>query len=175
MLRSQKEGIVTEIQRSIHDAQAVILTTFSGLSVEKMTALRNALRQIGCEYRVVKNTLIKKASQETGLEQLGKYFVGSSAVVFAREDPIGACRALREFRKENTQVEVKGGMLEGRVLSASDIDTLANLPGKEVLLVKLLFLLRAPQQRLANVLGGVPHRLVLVLDAIRRRKESQSE
>jgi large subunit ribosomal protein L10 len=175
VLRSQKEGIVTEIQKSIHDAQAVILTTFSGLNVEKMTSLRNALRQIGCEYRVVKNTLIKKASQQTLLEQLAKHFTGSSAVVIARKNPIGACRALREFKKEHTQVEVKGGMLEGRILSASDIDALASLPAKEVLLGKLLFLLRAPHQRLANVLGGLPQKLVLVLDAIRRKKESQSE
>ncbi|MFH0812834.1 MAG: 50S ribosomal protein L10 [Pseudomonadota bacterium] len=171
MLRKQKEKIVTELHDSIKDSRAVILTTFFGLNVKKMTDLRTALRGVGSEYRVVKNALLRKASCETDLERLDGHFVGSSAVVFAREDPIRVCKVLKEFKKEHTQVEIKGGILEGRVLSPNDVDELANLPGREVLLAKFLFLLRAPQQRLVNVLIGVPQKLVRVLDAIRQKKE----
>ena len=172
MLRRQKEKIVTEINDQIKASRLAILTTFTGLNVGKMTGLRNSLREVGSEYRIVKNTLIKKAAHDTDLECLGKYFVGSSAVILANGDPVRPCKVLKEFIKEYPQVEVKGGVLDGKALSVNEVNELASLPSREVLLARLLFLLQASKQGLVKVLVGVPQKLVQVLEAIRQKKES---
>jgi large subunit ribosomal protein L10 len=171
VLRREKESIVTELHERIKDSRFVILTTFNGMNVEKMTDLRNRLRKVGGTYRVVKNTLLKRAAQETDLQVLEECLVGSSAIIIAENDPIGPCKVLREFRKESQQVEVKRAVLEGRVLTQVEVEELATLPSRAVLLSKLLFLLKAPQQRLVSVLAGVPQKFVRVLDAIRQQKE----
>lgn len=171
MLRREKESIVTELHDRIKDARFVILTTFTGMNVEKMTQLRNQLRKAGGSYRVVKNTLLKRAAQETGLQVLDDHFVGSSAIILVKNDPIAPCKVLKEFRKEYEQVEIKRAVLEGRMLTQGEVEELATLPGKPVLLSKLLFLLNAPPQRLVSVLAGVPQKFVRVLEAIRQKKE----
>jgi len=173
VLRRQKEKIINEIRDQMQDSHLVILSTFTGLNVEKITKLRKSLRGVESNYRVVKNTLINKAVKNTELESLEKFFTGSSAVIFAKGDPSRPCKVLKEFKKEHEQLEVKGGMFEGRVLFKKDIEELADLPSREVLLVKFLFLLQTPQQRLVNVLMGVPQKLVQVLEAIKQKKESQ--
>jgi large subunit ribosomal protein L10 len=173
VLRRQKEKIINEIRDQIHDSHLVILTTFTGLNVEKITKLRKSLREVESNYRVVKNTLITKAIKDTDLESLEKFFTGSSAVIFAKGDPSRPCKVLKEFKKDHEQLEIKGGMFEGRMLLKKDIEGLADLPSREVLLAQFLFLLRAPQQRLVTVLIGVPQKLVRVLEAIKQKKESQ--
>jgi large subunit ribosomal protein L10 len=173
VLRKQKEKIVSELHEQIKDSRLIIFTTYTGLNVENMTNLRSSLREAESGFRVVKNTLIKKAAQKTDLESLGeKYFEGPSAILFTSGDPIKPCKVLQEFIKEHKQVEIKGGMLDGKVLSIDEIKELASLPSKEVLLVRLLFLLQASKQGLVNVLMGVPQKLVLVLEEIRKKKES---
>lgn len=172
MLRKQKENIVTELHEYIKDSRLVVLSSFTGLNVEKMTDLRKSLQEVESTYRVVKNTLIKKAAQGTNLESIKGSFVGSSAVIFTKGEPTRPCKIIKEFKKENEQIKIKGGVLEGKALSEKDIDELANLPSREVLLAKLLFFLRAPQQRLVNVFSGVSQRLVRVLEAIRKKRES---
>ena len=172
MLRRQKETIINEIRNQIQDSQLVILSTFTGLNVEKMTKLRNSLREVESNYRVVKNTLIHKAVKGTDLESLKKFFVGSSAVIFAKGDPSRPCKVIKEFKKENEQLEIKGGIFEGRILFKNEIEGLADLPSREILLSKIFFLLRTPHQRLVNVLVGVPQKFVRALEAIRQKKES---
>jgi len=173
VLRKQKEKIVNELHEQIKGSRLIIFTTYTGLNVENMTNLRSSLREAESGFRVVKNTLMKKAAQETDLEHLEeKYFEGPSAILFTSGDPIKPCKVLQEFIKENKQVEIKGGILDGKVLSIDKIKELASLPSREVLLVKLLFLLQASKQGLVNVLMGVPQRLVMVLEAIKKKKES---
>lgn len=172
MLRKQKEKIINDIRDRAHGANLVILSTFTGLNVEKITKLRKSLRGVESSYRVVKNTLINKAVKDTELESLGKLFTGSSAVIFAKGDPSRPCKVLKEFKKENDQLEIKGGMFEGRILSGKDIEGLADLPSREVLLAKLLFVLKSPHQRLVTVMSGVSQKLVQVLEAIKQKKES---
>lgn len=171
MLRREKESIVTELHDRIKDSRFVILTTFTGMSVEKITQLRNQLRKVGGTYRVVKNTLLKRAAQETDLQVMDDHFVGSSAIIIVTNDPIGPCKVLKEFRKESEQVEIKRAVLQGRLLTQQEVEELATLPSKEVLLSKLLFLLNAPPQRLVSVLAGVAQKFVRVLEAIRQEKE----
>jgi len=172
VLRRQKEKIVTEIHDHIKASRLAILTTFTGLDVDKMTGLRNSLREVDSEYRVVKNTLIKRAAHDTDLECLEECFIGSSAVIFTNGDPVRPCKVLKEFIKAHTQVEVKGGVLDGKALSVNEVDELASLPSREVLLARLLFLLQASKQGLVKALVGVPQKLVQVLEAIRQKKES---
>ena len=172
MLRRQKEKIVNEIRDKLHDSHFVILSAFTGLNVEKMTRLRNSLREADCSYHVVKNTLINKAVKDTSLGALEKFFIGPSAVIFSKGEPSRPCKIIKEFKKENEQFEIKGGMLEGRVLSKKEIEGIADLPSREVLIAKMLFLLRSPHQRLVNVLMGVPQKLVRVLEATKQKKET---
>jgi large subunit ribosomal protein L10 len=172
VLRRQKEKIINEIRDQMQDSHLVILSTFTGLNVEKTTKLRKSLRGVESNYRVVKNTLINKAVKDTELESLENFFTGSSAVIFAKGDPSRPCKVLKDFKKEHKELEIKGGMLEGRVLFKKDIEGLADLPSREVLLAKFLFLLKAPHQKMVNVLMGVPQKLVQVLQAIKQKKES---
>ena len=173
MLRRQKEEIVSELHDRIKDSRLVVFTTFGGMNVEKMTELRNSLREADSGYRVVKNTLIKKAADDTDLENLGAdCFEGPSAMLFTNGDPIRPCKVLKEFMKGHEQLVVKGGVLDGAILSGEKVNELADLPSREVLLSKLFYLLRAPMQGLVNVLTGVPQALVHVLEAIRQEKEA---
>ena len=173
MLRKQKEKIVAEIQDQIKDSRLLILSTFTGLNVDKATQLRKSLREAASNYRVVKNTLMRKAAQGTELESLAEHFVGSSALIFTKEDPVQPCKVVKVFRKENEQVEIKGAVFEGKVLGKDEIEAIADLPSKEVLIAKFLFLLKSPQHRLVNVLAGVARNFVQVLEAIKQKKENQ--
>jgi len=172
VLPKEKEKVVTEIRERIKDSRLIILTTFSGLDVEKITNIRSSLREVGGRYQVVKNTLIKRAARETVLESMEKYFQGPLAVIFSDGDPIKPCKVLREFTKDHTQVEIKGGILDNKVISLDEIKELAVLPSREILLVQFLSLLKSPHQKIVRVLGGVPQKLVRVLDLIRQKKES---
>lgn len=172
MLPIEKEKVVTEIREHIKDSRLIILTTFSGLDVEKITNIRNSLREVGGRYQVVKNTLIKRAARETVLESMEKYFQGPLAVIFSDGDPIKPCKVLKEFIKEHTQVEIKGGILDNKVISLDEIKELAVLPSREILLAQFFSLLKSPQQKIVMVLGGVSQKLVRVLDLIRQKKES---
>lgn len=173
MLRRQKEEIVSELHDRIKDSRLVVFTTFGGMDVEKMTELRNSLRETDSGYRVVKNTLIKKAAGDTDLENLGAdCFEGPSAMLFTSGDPIQPCKVLKEFMKGHDQLVIKGGVLDGTILSGEKVRELADLPSREVLLSKLFFLFRAPTQGFVNVLTGVPQALVRALEAIRQEKEA---
>jgi len=115
---------------------------------------------------------MKKAVKGTDLEAVERFLVGPSAVIFAKGEPSKPCKIIKEFKKENEQLEIKGGVFTGKVLSKKEIEELADLPGREVLIAKLLLLFRSPQQRLVNVLIGVPQKLVQVLEAIKKKKEA---
>ena len=173
MLRRQKETIVTELHDRIKDSRLLVFTTFGGMDVAKMTELRNSLREADSGYRVVKNTLLKKAATNADVDCLeaAVWLEGPSAMLFTSGDPIRPCKILQEFIKRHEQMVIKGGVLDGKILSGEKINELADLPGREVLLSKLFFVLRASTQGLVNVLTGVPQALVHVLEAIRQEKE----
>jgi len=172
VLRKQKQEIIDEIREQIQGSPLIIFSTFTGLNVEKITQLRRLLREVNSSYRVVKNTLMKKAVKGTDLEAVERFLVGPSAVIFAKGEPSKPCKIIKEFKKENEQLEIKGGVFTGKVLSKKEIEELADLPSREVLIAKLLLLFRSPQQRLVNVLIGVPQKLVQVLEAIKKKKEA---
>lgn len=173
MNRTSKQQLVTELTEKLANAQAVFLTDFRGMNVEQATQLRNDLRKVNTEYRVVKNTLLERATRDTDKASLSEHFTGPTAVAFTSEDPVATARILARYAKEQQNVfRLKGGVLSGKSLTVADITALAELPSREVLIAKLLGTLNAPAANFVGVLAAVPGSFVRALDAIRRQKEA---
>ena len=174
MDRRTKEQVAAELHEKLKESKMAIFANFSGLSVGKMTELRNALRKSDAEIKVVKNTLLRIASQETPYGAMQEHFKGPLAVTLNSGDIVQSTKALVEFAKKNAEIEIKGGMLEGKFLTTEQLGQLAELPSREVLLGKLLSIFVAAQTQLVNVLSAVPRGFVQVLDAYRVKKEPEN-
>jgi large subunit ribosomal protein L10 len=172
--RRTKELVVAELHEKLLGAPMAVFANFSGMDVAKMTELRNALRKCDTELKVVKNTLLKIAARETPYEVLEEQLNGPLAIALNRGDVIQPTKILVAFAKKNAEFELRGGMLDGKNLSRKDLDILAELPSREVLLGKLLSVFVAVQTSLVGVLSAVPRTFVRVLDAYRERKESEN-
>ena len=175
MNRREKERVVSELHERLQDFTCIIFTDYRGLNVEEITRLRRQLREASVEYRVVKNTLMRLATKETSLEGLSELLVGPTAMAISSDDPLAPARLLTEFSKEMPKLEIKGGLVEGRVVGPGEIEGLAKLPGKEVLLGNLLRLFKGGQFRLVSVLSAHLMRLVQVLEAIRTARQGEEE
>lgn len=173
--RSEKERVVSELHQKLQELRAVIVTDYRGLNVEEITRLRRQLQEASVEYRVVKNTLMRLASKETSVAQLSGLFVGPTAMAFSNDDPLAPARVLLEFNKDIPMLEIKGGLVEGRVVGPHEITAMAKLPGREVLLGNLLRLFTAGQLHLVNVLSAHIRRLVQVLETIRITRQGEEE
>jgi large subunit ribosomal protein L10 len=141
--------------------------------VEKDQQLRRQLREAQLSYRVVKNTLAQRAVEGTPLEALRDHFTGPTAIAYSEHDAVGMAKVLTKFAKENPVFTFKAGVVEGRVIAVKDVEALANMPSKEELLGKLLFLLNAQAQRLAVALAGTARNLAVVLNEVAKQKEAQ--
>ena len=169
---AQKAAMVEKISERMKRSQALILTDFRGLNVASMTRLRRRLKEVGAEYLVAKNTLIRRAVHPLGTNgAFGTLLEGPTALCFAYQDPTVVVKALAEFARENPNLKMKGGWLGGRVLSAQEVNMLADLPPREVLLARVLGGMQAPISSLLFVLNGTVRQLVLTLEAIRKQKE----
>lgn len=167
-----KQPIVQEIKAKLEESKGAVLTDYRGLNVAEVTDLRNRLRQAGIEYKVVKNTLTRLAANEIGLEGLDAYLEGPTAIAYGVEDPVAPAKILSEFAKEHKNLEIKAGIIEGKVIDFAGVKALAELPSKEVLLAKVLGGMQSPLYGFANVLQGNLRNLVYVLDAVRKTKEA---
>ncbi|HDP70233.1 MAG TPA: 50S ribosomal protein L10 [Actinobacteria bacterium] len=172
MARSEKVVAVEEIREKIGNAKIVVLVDFTGLNVHQVGELRNALREKGVEYRVFKNTLICIAAKDKKLEGLDEFLVGSTALVLGYDDELVAPKLMAKFSKEHGVLKVKGGILQGKVIDASRVKKLANLPPYEELLAKLMGSMQSPISGFTNVLAGPLRGLVNVLDAVGKQKAS---
>lgn len=150
----------------------VILTDYKGLDVEAMTELRAKLREAQVEYQVIKNTMLRLASEGTGAEAIKDSFVGPSAIAMSYEDPVAPAKILTAFAKDHDKLEIKIGVLDGRVLDVSAIKALADLPSREQLLATVLSAMNAVPTALVTALNDVPRRMVNVLQAIKDQKEA---
>jgi large subunit ribosomal protein L10 len=171
LLRQEKERIVEELQMSLGGTKVAILSDYRGLSVAEMTALRSKLREADVKYRVLKNALIRLALKDTDLEPLIDHINGPTAVAFSHDDPISPAKILQEFAKQQPKLEIKGGMVEGRLLDQAGVKKLAEIPGREVLLGRLVSVLGARPTHLVFVLSFNLQRLLHVLNAIRLQKQ----
>ncbi len=169
--RKQKEEEITILKTELAEAGNAFVVSFQGLTVEKDQQLRRQLREAQLSYRVVKNTLARRALGETPLKDISDDFTGPTAVAYSKTDPVSLAKILTKFAKENSQFTFKAGVVEGRVISIKDVDALATMPSKEELISKLMFLLNAQAQRLVTALAGTARNLAIVVNEIAKQKE----
>jgi len=170
----EKKQVVEEIKNRLQKSQGVVLTDYRGLNVAEVTELRAKLREAGIEFKVLKNTLTRIAAGEVGLKGLDPYLEGPTAIAFGIEDPIAPAKILSEFARTHKALEIKGGILENRVIDVKEVKALADLPSKEVLLAKLLGAMQSPLYGFAGTLQGLLRNLVYVLDAVREKKAAEA-
>jgi len=170
MVKKEKELKVEELTNKIKRNSGIVLTEYQGLTVAEISELRSQLRNIKCEYTVVKNTLSRIALKNAGLEDFSKYFEGPTAITIENGDPVAPAKILMNFAKTHAKLKIKAGVLENRVISASEIKVLSELPSKEVLIAKLLGTIQAPISKLVNVLAANIRSIVNVLDAIKKKQ-----
>lgn len=172
MKLEEKKQITEELHERFARSKIVILTDYKGLNVTDLNALRRKLREAGIEYRVAKNSLLARASENTEVVLMKDQFKGPSAVAMSFEDPVAPAKVLVDFAKENKKFEVKFGVLNGKVLDAKAIEALSALPSREVLLSKLLSVFNAVPTSFVRVISGVPRNFLNVLNAIKEQKEA---
>jgi large subunit ribosomal protein L10 len=161
--RAKKAEQVEELGRELKNASSMIVATYSKLTVAQDYELRKTLRGAGAKYRVVKNTLVERAAQGTKGAPVLKDLSGVTSIAFTEGDPVALAKALAKYIKDNPELTFKAGMVEGRVVSIQEIESLATMPSKDELYSRLLFLLNAPAQRLATAVNAVGRDLAVVL------------
>ena len=170
---AQKEASVAELTKNFEDSTAVLLTEYRGLTVANLKELRNSIRQ-DAEYAVVKNTLTKIAAQRAGVEGLDDELKGPSAIAFVHGDPVAVAKGLRAFAKANPLLVIKGGYFDGAALTADEVNKLADLESREVLLAKLAGAMKASLTKAAYVFNALPSKAVRTVDALREKQETAS-
>jgi len=163
--KEEKQDVIKELHEKFARAKSAVLTGYSGINVEQITELRSKLRQSKVEYRVVKNTLARKAAEGTGLEALKDYFVGPIGIALGYDDPVAPAKVLQEFSKSQQKLELKVGVLEGKLLKQADVKALASLPSLNALRGKIVGLLQAPASRIVGVLQAPGGQVARVLRA----------
>ena len=174
---SAKQAVVAQLKEQLESAKGVVLTSYKGLTVAQDTELRRELREAGVSYHVVKNTMLRIAAKEAGIEGIEEHLEGTTAFAFSMEDAVAPAKVICSFIKKNKLEDaevltVKVGMVEGKVIGVDEVKALAALPSREELIAKLLGSMNAPISNTVNVLQGVIRNAVYVLDAIRSQKES---
>ncbi|MBF0189019.1 MAG: 50S ribosomal protein L10 [Magnetococcales bacterium] len=170
MNRNQKEQVIAEVRSGLETSSVAYVTHYRGLNVDEMTELRSKMRETGAKMRVVKNTLTKRAIKGTDFEPITDLLEGPTAITWS-DDPAGPAKVLTEFAKDHDKLVVLGGVLDGNALQVSEIEALAKLPSREVLLAQLMGVMNGPVQGIVNVLSAVPGGFVRALDQIRQQKE----
>ncbi|MCP4021711.1 MAG: 50S ribosomal protein L10 [Desulfobacteraceae bacterium] len=169
---SQKKELIDRLASELSESEITIIVDYKGLDVLKMTDLRAQLRNEGVFIEVVKNTLLERASEGTDAALMKEFFKGPNALVLSKSDPVAPAKILAGFAKDNEQLEIKAGALNGKLLTPEEIKHLAKMPSKEELLGKFVFGLNQVPTSLVQVLSGVPRAFVNVLSAIKDQKEA---
>lgn len=168
--RAAKQAVVNEVEDKFKRSSAAVLTDYRGLNVQELAELRRELRAEGVEYTIYKNTLVERAADKAKLKDLTQYLSGPTAIAFGFDDPIAAAKLVSSFAKNHSQLSIKGGLLEGRVIDAIAIKALASLPSRDILLGKLAGTLQNPVRGLATVLNGPVRGLAGALSQIASQK-----
>ena len=169
---AEKVAAVAEIAAEFRDASAMVVTEYRGLTMSQITKLRRSLGT-DVNYTVAKNTLVKRAAADAGVEGLDDLLVGPTAIAFVSGEPVDAAKALREFSKDNKALVVKGGYMEGRALSAAEIDQLADLDSREVLLAKLAGAMKGNLAKAAGLFAAPASQIARLAQALQDKRAAE--
>ncbi|MDA8123136.1 MAG: 50S ribosomal protein L10 [Deltaproteobacteria bacterium] len=173
MKNRSKADTVEALRRTIGAQKGAVVAEFTGLTVAEITSLRKKLREVGAEFKVVKNTMIRLAAKDTDFGKLDAFFTGPTALAVTHGDPVALAKALKEFVAGSKKIRLKAGLLEGRVLEVKDVESLADVPPRDVLLSRLAGGMMSPVSRLVRALTGPQLKLVYALDSIHEIKSGQ--
>ncbi len=171
MYLSDKKAVVSGLKDFLKDTKIVILTDYKGLNVEALNSLRSQLRQAGASYLVVKNTLLKRAAEDSDLSLISEHFKGATGIAFCSEDIVAPAKILYEFAKANSKLEIKIGVMEGKVIDSEEIKALSKLPSKEVLIAHVLSTMNEVPTSFVRLLSSLISSVLNVLNAIKKEKE----
>ncbi len=172
-MRTDKQQTIKGLSDNFSKAKSAILADYRGLTVSEMNHVRNRLRDVSVEFRVVKNTLTRIAIKGTDADSLVDYLKGPTAIAFSDDDPVAGAKAMTELAEEYPALDIRAGILGAKLLDEAEIKALSKLPGKDVLLAQLLSVMNGVPTGLVTVLSGNARNLVQVLTAINEKKESE--
>jgi large subunit ribosomal protein L10 len=166
--------VVDEVRERLSSSSAALLTEYRGLKVSDLAALRRAIGDAGGEYKIYKNTLVRRAAAQLELTELDAMLVGPTAIAFVEGDAVAVAKSLRDFARTNANLSIKGGLLGTKVLTAADTTALADVAPREVLLAQLAGALAAPLQKMAGLLQALPRNFAYGLSALVEKRQSEA-